>query len=65
MEYEVVTLEEKIAVGICARTSNTAPDMGAVIGGLWNRFYDGIHAAIPYKANEKSLGIYADYKSLL
>ena len=34
MEYEVVTLEEKIAVGICARTSNTAPDMGAVIGGL-------------------------------
>jgi Uncharacterized protein conserved in bacteria len=61
MEYEVVTLEEKIAVGICARTSNTAPDMGAVIGGLWNRFYDGIHAAIPYKANEKSLGIYTDY----
>jgi hypothetical protein len=23
------------------------------------------HAAISYKANEKSLGIYADYKSLL
>ena len=37
MDYEMVTLEEKIAVGVSARTNNTAPDMGAVIGGLWNR----------------------------
>ena len=32
MDYEVVTLEGKIAVGVSARTSNAAPDMGAVIG---------------------------------
>lgn len=63
MEYEVVTLKEKIAVGICARTNNTAPDMGAVIGGLWNRFYnEGIYASIPNKANAKALGIYTDYE---
>ena len=38
MEYEIVNLEEKIAVGLSARTSNASPDMGAVIGGLWNQF---------------------------
>lgn len=62
MEYEIVTLKEKIAVGISARTNNSSPDMGAVIGGLWNRFYnEGIYASIPDKANEKALGIYTDY----
>ena len=34
MEYEVVTLQEKIAVGVSARTNNMSPDMEAVIGGL-------------------------------
>ena len=63
MEYEIVTLEEKIAVGIAARTNNASPDMGAVIGGLWNRFYnEGIYAAIPDKKNAKALGIYTDYE---
>ena len=38
MNYEIVTLEEQIAVGISARTNNTSPDMGAVIGGLVARF---------------------------
>lgn len=62
MEYEIVTLEEKTAVGISARTNNTSPDMGAVIGGLWNRFYnEGIYASIPKKTNAKALGIYTDY----
>ncbi len=62
MKYEIVTLEEKIAVGISARTNNAAPDMGAVIGGLWNRFYsEGIYASIPDKGNEKALGIYTEY----
>ena len=32
MEYEIVTLEEKIVKGISARTNNTSPDMGKVIG---------------------------------
>ena len=62
MEYEIVTLEEKIAVGISARTNNASPDMGAVIGGLWNRFYnEGVYASIPKKENAKALGIYTDY----
>ncbi len=62
MEYEIVTLEEKIAAGVSARTNNYAPDMGAVIGGLWNRFYkEGIWASIPGKVNEKALGIYTGY----
>lgn len=62
MDYEIVTLEEKIVEGISARTNNTAPDMGAVIGGLWNRFYnEGVWAGIPGKVNEKALGIYTDY----
>ncbi len=34
MEYEIVTLDEKTAVGIAARTNNASPDMGAVSGGL-------------------------------
>lgn len=62
MEYEIITLEEKIAVGLSARTNNQSPDMGAVIGGLWNRFYnDGVYASIPKKANAKALGIYTGY----
>lgn len=63
MNYEIVTLEEKTVVGIGARTNNCSPDMGMVIGGLWNRFYsEGIYGAIPNKANEKALGIYTDYE---
>ena len=62
MNYEIVTLEEKTVAGISARTNNGSPDMGAVIGGLWNRFYnDGIYAAIPEKTNTKALGIYTDF----
>ncbi len=62
MEYEIVTLKEKIAVGISARTNNASPDMSAVIGGLWERFFnEGIYASIAGKTNEKALGIYTDY----
>ncbi len=62
MNYEIVTLEEKLIAGISARTSNHDPNMGAVIGQLWNRFFcEGIYASIPQKANEKALGLYTDY----
>ena len=62
MEYEIVTLEEKIAAGVSARTNNNSPDMGAVIGGLWKRFYqEGVYASIPEKTDGKALGIYTDY----
>lgn len=62
MNYEVVTLEEKIVAGIEARTNNMSPDMGQVIGGLWNRFFnEHIYENISHKANDKALGIYTDY----
>lgn len=62
MNYEIVTLEERIAAGISARTNNASPDAGAIIGGLWNRFYnEGIYASIPKKAGGKAMGIYTDY----
>ena len=62
MNYEIVQLEEKKAVGIKARTNNTSPDMGAVIGGLWGNFYSqGYYEAISGKVNEKVLGIYTEY----
>lgn len=52
MDYEIVNLEEKIAVGVSARTNNSSPDVGAVIGGLWNQlFNEGIYASIPQKTN--------------
>lgn len=35
MNYEIVNLEEKIVVGITARTGNNDPECQKVIGGLW------------------------------
>ena len=62
MNYEIVELTEKTVVGLTARTNNASSDMGAVIGGLWNRFFgEGIFNAIGQKANDKTLGIYTDY----
>ena len=62
MNYEIVTRKEKIAAGISARTNNLSPDMGAVIGGLWSRFYgEGIYDSIPRRANGKAMGIYTEY----
>lgn len=61
--YEIVTLTEKTVAGIAARTNNLAPDMEAVIGGLWERFYsEGIYDRIPDKTNHKALGIYTEYE---
>lgn len=62
MQYEIVTLEETCAVGVSARTNNGDPGAGAVIGGLWNRFFGaGVYAAILHKADAKTLGLYTDY----
>lgn len=63
MTYEIVNLEEKTVVGVTARTNNMAPDMGQVIGGLWEQFYQPeIYSKIPGKVNDKALGIYTDYQ---
>lgn len=62
MNYEIVNLEEKRVVGLAARTNNQSPEMGAVIGGLWEKFYgEGVYAQIENKTSDKALGIYTDY----
>lgn len=64
MNYKIVTLPERKAAGITARTNNHAPDMGSVIGGLWERFYaNGIYDSIPADRRGWVLGIYSDYES--
>lgn len=62
MKYEIVTMKEKKVAGLAARTNNMDPNMGNVIGGLWNDFYGkGVYQNIGHKTNQKALGIYKDY----
>lgn len=64
MYYEVVTLKDKLVVGITERTNNASPDMEAKISQLWQRFYtDEIYSQIQYRINDTALGIYTDYAS--
>jgi predicted transcriptional regulator YdeE len=63
MNYEIVTLNDKIVVGISENTSNNDPKMPEIIGGLWQRFYQtGINSTIENKVNEYSIGLYSDYE---
>ncbi len=62
MNYEIVSLEQKIVVGITARTGNTGPDCNKIIGGLWGKFMgEGVWASIRNKANAYCIGLYSDY----
>lgn len=64
MNYEIVMLDEKTVMGFSTRTNNASPEMGKVIGGLWQRFYsDEGYVNIPDKTNGKALEIYTDYAS--
>lgn len=64
MEYEIVNLDEKRIVGLTARTNNSAPDMNSVIGGLWDKLYNGgIYGNIKNKVNNKAIGVYSDYEN--
>lgn len=64
MEYKVVLLEEKVIVGLSAMTRNNDPDMGTIIGGLWNDFYQGgVNSIIKNKSNKYAIGLYSDYTS--
>ncbi|MEG0379941.1 MAG: effector binding domain-containing protein, partial [Eubacterium sp.] len=63
MEYEIVTLEAKHIAGITSRTNNFSPDCGAVIGGLWTRFYQEAFGEIPEKINASSIALYHHYDS--
>lgn len=62
MKYEIVNLDEKIVVGVSAVTGNNDPEMGKIIGGLWEKLYQsGINANIKNKVNEYAIGLYSDY----
>jgi len=62
MNYEIVNLEEKIVVGISAQLSNNDPEMGEIIGGLWQKLYmGGVYPTIKNKVNERAIGLYYDY----
>ena len=62
MEYEIVNLNQKTLVGLSAKTSNNSPDMGNIIGGLWEKFYTGgVHDRIKNTVNEFAIGLYSDY----
>lgn len=64
MNYEIVTLKEKIVVGVSATTSNNDPKTGEIIGGLWEKLYQGgVNAAIKNKVNEYAIGLYSDYEN--
>ncbi|QSX05096.1 AraC family transcriptional regulator [Sedimentibacter sp. zth1] len=63
MNYEIVELKEKIVVGVSAKTSNSDPNMCMLIGGLWEKLYQGgLNAVIKNKANEYAIGLYSDYE---
>lgn len=64
MQYRTVELEEKTVVGLSARTSNSTPDMGEIIGGLWRKFYSsGCCGLIGNRSDAYALGIYTDYEN--
>lgn len=62
MNYEVVNLEAKVVVGVSAITGNSDPEMGKIIGSLWEKLYQGgINSDIKNKVNEYAIGLYSDY----
>ena len=64
MNYEIVNLKEKIVVGISAKLSNNDPEMPQIIGGLWEKLYQGgIYPTINNKVNQRAIGLYYDYTS--
>ncbi|ADL49968.1 GyrI-like domain-containing protein [Clostridium cellulovorans] len=63
MKYEIVNLQEKIVVGVSAITGNNDPNMGKIIGGLWEKLYQGgINEMITNKVNEYAIGLYSNYE---
>lgn len=61
MNYKVVELKEKTVVGISAKTSNEDPKMGEIIGGIWNRLFDGVIETVKNRSNQYTIGLYSDY----
>lgn len=63
MNYEIVKLEERTFLGFADVTNNTASDMGAKIGALWQKLYSGAAQTMKNRVNEKAIGLYCDYKA--
>jgi predicted transcriptional regulator YdeE len=64
MNYEIVNLDQKTMVGVSAITSNTNSQMGKIIGGLWEKLYQGgVNATIKNKINNYAIGLYSDYSN--
>lgn len=62
MNYEIVALEKKTIVGVSARTGNQDPQMSTIIGGLWEKLFQGsVYPTIKNKMNEYAIGLYSDY----
>lgn len=62
MKYDVVKLQEKKIVGLCARTGNSSPDCAQIIGGLWERFMgEKVFESVKNIANPSPIGLYSDY----
>ena len=62
MNYEIVTLEEKVIAGLTARTGNNDPDCTKVIGGLWQKFMgENIFENMKNKVSQYPVGLYSDY----
>lgn len=64
MNYEIVELKEKAVAALTARTNNASPEMGSIIGGLWQKFYSAeIFPKLTNRTNAYALGIYTEYSS--
>lgn len=62
MTYEIVELQAKKVVGVSATTCNEHPNMGQIIGGLWEKLYQGgVYESIQNKVNDHAIGLYSDY----
>ena len=62
MNYEVVNLQQKVVVGVTARTGNADPECQKIIGGLWQSFMgNGIAETVKDRANDYCIGLYSNY----
>ena len=62
MDYEVVSLEEKIIVGLKGRTGNNDSKCTQIIGGLWQKFMaEGTAQSIKNVISPYPVCLYSDY----
>lgn len=59
MSYQHMGLEAKTLAGFSARTSNHDPEMGKIIGEIWQRLFQ----AVPDAAAGETYGVYSDYEN--